>query len=155
MSESSKFLQYPSPVSKVTTYRVPVCFGDCDPAGIVFFPNFCRWMDASSLDFFMQCGVPPWRELEATRGIVGTPLLEINTKFYKAVTYGHTIDIRTCVVDWRGKAFVQRHQIFLNGELMCEGLETRVFTVRPDPAKHQMKAIAVPDDIKALCTDSP
>ena len=38
-------------------------FGDCDPAGIVFFPNFSRWMDAASLTFFMQCGVPPWREL--------------------------------------------------------------------------------------------
>ena len=34
-------------------------------------------MDAASLSFFMQCGVPPWRELVKTRGIVGTPLLEI------------------------------------------------------------------------------
>ena len=65
-------------------------FGDCDPAGIVFFPNFSRWMDEASLAFFMACGVPPWRELVKTRGIVGTPLLEIHTKFFKAATYGET-----------------------------------------------------------------
>ncbi|MEY2660956.1 MAG: hypothetical protein RLZZ123_2128, partial [Pseudomonadota bacterium] len=31
-------------------YEVDVLFGDCDPAGIVFFPNFSKWMDASSLN---------------------------------------------------------------------------------------------------------
>jgi len=56
---------------RTTTTTVNVTFGDCDPAGIVFFPNFSRWMDSASLAFFMQCGVPPWRELVKTRGIVG------------------------------------------------------------------------------------
>ena len=34
---------------KTTLFTVDVHFGDCDPAGIVFFPNFSRWMDAASL----------------------------------------------------------------------------------------------------------
>jgi hypothetical protein len=42
----------------------------------------------------MQCGIPPWRELVKTRGIVGTPLLEIHTRFIKSVTYGETIRSR-------------------------------------------------------------
>ena len=29
-----------APMSKLITYDVDVLFGDCDPAGIVFFPNF-------------------------------------------------------------------------------------------------------------------
>ena len=48
---------------RTTLFTVDVHFGDCDPAGIVFFPNFSRWMDSASLAFFMACGVPPWREL--------------------------------------------------------------------------------------------
>jgi hypothetical protein len=60
-------------MSKTVVYEVDVMFGDCDPAGIVFFPNFSKWMDASSLNFFVKCGVPPWRELVKTRGIIGTP----------------------------------------------------------------------------------
>ena len=29
-------------MSKTTVYEVKVAFGDCDPAGIVFFPNFLK-----------------------------------------------------------------------------------------------------------------
>ena len=90
---------------RTTLYTVDVTFGDCDPAGIVFFPNFSRWMDSASLAFFMQCGVPPWRELVKTRGIVGTPLLEINTRFTKAATYGETLTVATHVEEWRAKVF--------------------------------------------------
>ena len=63
-------------MSRVVVYPVAVCFGDCDPAGIVFFPNFSRWMDAASLNFFVACGIPVWRELVKTHGIIGTPLLQ-------------------------------------------------------------------------------
>lgn len=84
-------------MSKSTFYEIQVQFGDCDPAGIVFFPNFSKWMDAASLHFFMANGVPPWRELIKTRGIVGTPLLEINTRFMVPATYGETLRIETTV----------------------------------------------------------
>jgi 4-hydroxybenzoyl-CoA thioesterase len=140
-----------TPASRVTELTQRVNFGDCDPAGIVFFPNFLRWMDAASLHFFMSCGVPPWRELETINGINGTPLLEIQTKFYRAVTYGTEIMIQTCVIEWREKVFIQRHQVWQIGQLMCEGLETRAFTVRPDPKSHLLKSIAIPADIKQKC----
>ena len=67
-------------MNRTHIHRVDVHFGDCDPAGIVFFPNFSRWMDEASGAFFLACGVPPWRELMKDRGIVGTPLLEIHTR---------------------------------------------------------------------------
>jgi len=40
------------------TFQVTVEFGDCDPAQIVYYPNFFRWMDAASRHFFIACGVP-------------------------------------------------------------------------------------------------
>jgi len=136
---------------RITTHTVDVQFGDCDPAGIVFFPNFSRWMDAASLSFFMQCGVPPWRVLEKTRGIVGTPLLEIHTRFIKSVTYGETITVHTQVEEWREKVFVQLHRVTRGDELICEGRETRVFVKRDADDRDRLRAIAVPDDIRALC----
>ena len=84
---------------RTTTHSVIVQFGDCDPGGIVFFPNFLRWMDASSLMYFSQCGVPPWRTLEQARGIVGTPLLEINTRFHKTATLANP-HLHTHVQEW-------------------------------------------------------
>lgn len=138
-------------MSRTTSFHVDVQFGDCDPAGIVFFPNFSRWMDAASLAFFMQCGLPPWRELVKTRGIVGTPLLEINTKFIRPVTYGETIAIATWVEEWRTKVFVQQHRVTRGDELICEGREVRAFVTR-EPGTDRLRAIPVPADIKALCT---
>ncbi|MEO6363324.1 MAG: acyl-CoA thioesterase [Caldimonas sp.] len=138
-------------MARTTTFAVTVQFGDCDPVGIVFYPNFQRWMDAASLSFFMQCGVAPWRELAKTRGIVGTPLLEIATKFVTAATYAETLSIATHVESWGNKAFVQHHRVTRGETLICEGRETRVF-VRRDPSNlDRLRAIPVPDDIKALC----
>ena len=137
---------------RTTTHTIAVQFGDCDPAGIVFFPNFSRWMDAASLSFFMQCGVPPWRELVKTRGIVGTPLLEINTKFMKAVTYGETITVTTHVEEWRAKVFVQMHSVMRGDELVCVGREVRAFVKRDENDPDRLRAIPVPEDIKAMCS---
>lgn len=139
-------------MSKTTTHTVDVQFGDCDPAGIVFFPNFSRWMDAASLSFFMQCGVPPWRELVKTRGIVGTPLLEINTKFLKSVTYGERIVVHTHIEQWREKVFIQVHKVMRGDEVVCEGSEVRAFVKRDADNPDRLRAIPVPEDIKALCS---
>lgn len=139
-------------MSKTTVFEVQVQFGDCDPAGIVFFPNFSRWMDAASLHFFVSNGVLPWRELVKTTGIVGTPLLEIHTKFIRPATYGETIEIHTSVIEWRDKVFIHKHLVMRGDTLLCEGLETRAFVVHPPGEPDRIKAIPVPEDIKALCS---
>jgi 4-hydroxybenzoyl-CoA thioesterase len=139
-------------MEKTVVYEVKVAFGDCDPAGIVFFPNFSRWMDAASLNFFAVCGVPPWRELVKTTGIVGTPLLEINTRFSQPATYGETLRIHTSVQEWRDKVFIQKHVIRRGEDLICEGLETRAFCICHPDKPERMKAIAVPPDIRSQCS---
>jgi len=138
-------------MSRVHIHRVEVCFGDCDPAGIVFFPNFSKWMDTASLAFFMACGVPPWRELVKTRGIIGTPLLEIHTKFLKPATYGETIEVHTSVEEWSAKTFRHRHLVKRGDVLLCDGTEVRAFCQRDPANPDRIKAIPIPEDIKALC----
>jgi 4-hydroxybenzoyl-CoA thioesterase len=138
-------------MSRTTTYSVNIHFGDCDPAGIVFFPNFARWMDAASLSYFMQCGVPPWREFVKTTGVVGTPVLETNTKFLKSATYGETIEIHTSVVEWRGKVFVQKHEVRRGEDLLCESREVRAFVIRDPANPDRLKAIPAPDIVRQLC----
>ena len=140
-----------SPAPTPRLYRVEVQFGDCDPAGIVFFPNFLRWMDQASLAYFRACGLPPWRELERSRGIVGTPLLEIQTRFVKSATYGETLEIETVIEHWAAKTFRHRHVIRRDGVTLCEGTEVRAFVVRDPADPARLRAIPIPDDIRALC----
>lgn len=138
------------PMAQTIVHTVTVQFGDCDPAGIVFFPNFARWMDAASLNFFLSNGVPPWRELQRTRGIVGTPVLETATRYLKTATYGETLHIHTSVIEWRAKTFTHRHVVYRGVDILCEGTEVRAF-VAHDAQTERMRAVPVPDDIRALC----
>jgi 4-hydroxybenzoyl-CoA thioesterase len=132
-------------------YKVDINFGDCDPAGIVFFPNFSKWMDSSSLNFFVKNGVPIWRELEKINGIIGTPLLEINTKFVMSATYGEQIEIHTSVKEWREKVFIQEHIVKRGSDVLCMGLETRAFCIKHPSDSQKIKIVPVPSDIKELC----
>ena len=138
-------------MSKTSTMNVEIRFGDCDPAGIVFFPRYHRWMDASSLHFFMSHGVPPWHELEHTRGIIGTPLLEHQARFVKSATYGERLSITTQVIEWRNKVFLQRHTVRRGEDLICESTETRISCMRDTQDRRRIYSIPVPADIRALC----
>lgn len=139
-------------MTKTHIHRVQIQFGDCDPAGIVFFPNYSRWMDESSLGYFVAQGIPPWRELLKTRGIVGTPLLEIHTRFLRSATYGETIEVHTHIESWAAKTFVQRHVIKRGDTVICEGTETRTFVRKHPDDPDRIQSIPIPDDIKAACS---
>jgi len=139
-------------MARVQIHRINVEFGDCDPAQIVFFPNFFRWYDASSRHFFEDCGLPPWRELEKTTGIIGTPVVDISSRFLRPATYGEVIDVHTSIVEWNEKSFVMKHEIRRGEELLAEGRDVRVFATRhPDDPK-RMRAIPIPEEIKRMCT---
>ena len=138
-------------MSKTHVHRVTVHWGDCDPAGIVFFPNFSRWMDQASMAFFVACGLPPWRELERARGIVGTPLLEIHTKFLRPASYGDALEVHTSIEEWAAKTFRHRHVVRRGDTVLCEGTEVRAFVVRDPADATRIRAIPVPEDIRALC----
>ena len=72
------------------TIQLHVKFGDCDPAGIVFYPNYFRWMDVGTRRFFAACGVPGWNAQPVPGGIIGTPLVDASARFLHSVTYGET-----------------------------------------------------------------
>lgn len=145
-------------MSKQTTYTVRVEFGDCDPAGIVWFPNFFRWIDAASRDFFAQCGVPRWEETARTIGVIGTPLVDTHSRFLKTASYGDTLQIRTGVKEWREKSFVQTYRIERAGadevtpDVIMECEEVRIFAAKRDDGKNGIRAVPIPDSIRALCT---
>ena len=138
-------------MAKEITYTVRVEFGDCDPAGIVWFPNFFRWIDAASRNFFTQCGVPRWEETARTLGVIGTPLVDIHSRFLKTASYGDTLAVHVTVKEWRDKSFVQSYRITREDDLIMECEEVRIFAVRREDGKNSIRAVAVPASIRVLC----
>ncbi len=145
--------------SKTVIHTVRVEFGDCDPARIVWFPNFFRWIDAASRHFFVQCGVPPWHETELTLGVIGTPLVDTHARFVKTASYGDTLDIYTSIAEWRGKSFVQRYQVMRSNagggsDLVMECDEVRILAARREGEATGIRAVPIPAQIRDLCMKS-
>jgi 4-hydroxybenzoyl-CoA thioesterase len=134
---------------KEVVLTIKVEFGDCDPAGIVWYPNYFRWIDASSRHFFLECGVPPWRETERTMGVIGTPLVDTRARFVRAASYGDTLRIHTSITEFRGKSFVQHHRVMRADDVVMECDEVRVFARRRDGGG--IAAVPVPPEIRAAC----
>jgi 4-hydroxybenzoyl-CoA thioesterase len=134
---------------KEIIYTQRVEFGDCDPARIVWFPNFFRWIDAASRHFFIQCGVPPWHETETSMGVIGTPLVDTHAKFIRTASYGDVLQIHASVAEWRSKSFVQRYRVTRGDEPIMECDEVRIFGGRREDGS--MRALPVPDEIRRLC----
>ena len=132
-------------------HTVQVEFGDCDPARIVWFPNFFRWIDAASRNFFHQCGVPPWHVLQQTHGVIGTPLVDTKARFLNTASYGDTLQIHTSIPEWRSKSFVQHYRITRGAELIMECDEVRIFAERREGSATGIRAVPIPPDIPLLC----
>ena len=141
--------------SRITLYPVTVEFGDCDPAAIVYFPNFLRWIDASGWHFFVTCGVPSWQDTERNDGIIGTPIVDTRARFVRPATYGDRLQIETWVEEWRTRSFVMRHLVKRAGELLVDATEVRVFARRVAGDRHRIEAVAIPGFIRKLCEEDP
>ena len=140
-----------SPMSKQITHTIRVEFGDCDPARIVWFPNFFRWIDAASRNFFVQCGVPSWQETEKTLGVIGTPLVDTHSRFLRTATYGDMLDIHTSIPEWREKSFVQHYRIMRGDDAIMECDEVRIFAGRRADNPEAIRALPIPPGIRSLC----
>jgi len=132
-------------------HRHRIAFSECDPAQIVFFANYFVWFDTASREFFAACGIPTWHVTESERGIIGTPVLDVQAKFLNSATYGEDIEVETTVEQWNNKTFVMRHVARRGETVLAEGREVRIFAIRDPEDKRRIKAIPVPEDIKNAC----
>ena len=145
--------------TRTVVHRVRVEFGDCDPARIVWFPNYFRWIDAAGHHFFTQCGVPPWHVLEKSTGILGTPLVDTHARFVATASYGDVLDIAVSVPEWRRSSFVLRHRVTraaqdpqAPAQLILECDEVRIFAAHRADHQPGIRAVPIPEDIRALCS---
>jgi len=141
---------------KEIMFPVRVEFGHCDPAGIIWYPNFFHWIDSASRYFFEQCGVPTWAETTRTMGVIGTPIVDTKAKFFKTATYGENLNIYTSIPEWRDKSFVLRYvvrRVNKDGSIddIMEAQDVRIFATKREDGKNGIRAVPIPLSIRALC----
>ncbi|MEW5424191.1 acyl-CoA thioesterase [Amorphus sp. 3PC139-8] len=104
-------------------------FGDCDPAGIVFYPNYLRWFDATFHALLRARGKRHEAFCDAY-GLVGTGLMDVGATFRSPGQDGDDLVISIWADDWRDKAVRFAYRGTVGERLLVEGYELRGLFVR-------------------------
>lgn len=123
-------------------------WGDCDPAGIVYYPRYFVMFDNSTVALFAAAGLLK-HEMVKEYDIVGIPMVDTGAKFYIPSKWGETITIESEISDWKRSSFDVSHRVFKGEELAIEGHETRVWVGRHPDDPEKIKSRPIPDEVKA------
>jgi 4-hydroxybenzoyl-CoA thioesterase len=130
----------------VNSRVVRIQWGDCDPAGIVYYPRYVAFFDASTTMLVERALGMSKHEYLKAYGFAGHPLVKTHSRFLLPSRFGDEVTIESTVAACRRSSFDVSHRLLRNGALAVEGFDTRVW-VRGDPAKGLMKAAPMPPEV--------
>jgi len=139
MSDFTPFLTRP--------YRIE--WGHCDPAGIVYAPRFLEMFGESTIMLFETALGVRKKDMLASHGVVGFPMVDVSAQFRRPAAYGDTVVLEAAAPDFGNSSFTIRHRLLKDGHVCVEGVEKRVWTVRDTERPGGMRAERVPDSIRA------
>jgi len=138
----------------INRYELRVEWGDCDAAGIVFYPRYFAWFDAATFHLFARTGLS-MRALWEKFGSVGTPLVDASARFLIPSRWGEDLVCESAVSEWgQSSSFTVTHKILKAGKLAVEGIEKRVWVVPHPTEKGRIKGAPVPKEIIAALSDA-
>jgi 4-hydroxybenzoyl-CoA thioesterase len=133
--------------SHARTVRIE--WGDCDPAGIVFYPRYFAMFDHSTTLLIERTLGLSKHQLYETYAFAGYPVVETRARFLLPSAFGDDVVIETSLTAVRRSSFDLTHQLRKDGALAVEGFETRVWAVRDPAQPGRLKAEPIPPELVA------
>jgi 4-hydroxybenzoyl-CoA thioesterase len=128
---------------------VRVEWSQCDPAGIVFYPNYFAMFDHSTVLLIEAALGAKKHTLYETYKFGGYPSVETKARFILPTRYGDDVEIETQVTKLGRSSFSLQHRLSRDGALAVEGNETRVWVVRDPDRPGGFRAHPMPDEVIA------
>lgn len=129
------------------TEKLIVNWGDTDMAGIVYYPNYFRWFDISTLRLLQKVGLPP-REL-MTHQKMSFPLIDSGCTCFKPLYFNDEIRVETKIIEVNNKTFKLEHEVYRGDELTGKGYEVRGWVTF---SEEKIKSVPIPDDVRRKLT---
>jgi len=131
----------------VRVSRRTLAWGECDPAGIIFYPNYYRWMDEATWNLFAAAGFPAER-MRAEH--FSLPLVDSRCEFLSSPLFGDEIEIRSQVAKWGRSSFTLSHDFLIAGEgrLLARGTESRVWCRYESGPGSPLRSVPIPDEAR-------
>ncbi|MGH6945796.1 MAG: acyl-CoA thioesterase [Kiloniellales bacterium] len=126
---------------------ITVQWGDCDPADIVFYPNFFRWFDCGTTELFASVGID-LATLFKDHGVLGVPILDAGASFRRPSRFRDTIALESRIARWGKSSFRVEHSISNGGQETVTGHELRAWVARDPDHPSGMRALPVPDEVR-------
>lgn len=127
-------------------------WGDCDPAGIVFYPRYFAMFDHSThLLMEAASGMSKYDMLGAYKAtdFVGCPMVDTRGRFMIPCRFGDDVTIDSVFTRVGRSSFEIEHRLFKKGELCLEGFETRVWVGRDPQDASRIKSQPIPAALAA------
>ena len=122
-------------------------WGECDPAGIVFYPNFFAMFDnATTLLFSAALGMTKYQFLKKY-DCAGYPMVDTRARFLSPARFGDDVTIETTMTEIKRSSFQITHLLKTNGLLAIEGFETRVWVGRDPDDPGKIRAQPIPAEV--------
>ncbi|KQX23231.1 MULTISPECIES: acyl-CoA thioesterase [unclassified Sphingomonas] len=122
-------------------------WGDCDPAGIVFYPNYFRIFNRATDALFTAAGFPPSTAF-ARFGILGYPMIDTRANFLSPNRFGDDLFVTSRITRWGRSSFDVSHRLHNGSGLSVEGFEKRVWGAIDGEGR--LRGIAVPDEVRDI-----
>jgi 4-hydroxybenzoyl-CoA thioesterase len=134
------------------TRTLRIEWGDCDPAGIVFYPRYFAIFDSCTTALFERAVGMTKYEFIKVHDVIGYPLVDARARFIIPSKFRDEVTIETSIGEFRRSSFTVNHRILKDGALAVEGIETRVWTGRDPDDPERMKSKPIPREIIARFT---
>ena len=132
----------------VSRRKIRIEWGDCDPAGIVYFPRYIEYFDACTVSLFEAAGLPKPKMLKDFE-MAGYPMVDLHVRFLIPSTFGDDVEVESTISEFKRSSFLVNHKLFRGKAVAVEAVETRVWTVYDPDKPGALKSQAIPDEIKA------
>ena len=115
-------------------HQVEISFGDCDPAGIVFYPHYFRFMDAT-FHKLLHAKTGETHDALCRRlgakgiGAKGIGLVHAELDFRAPAGNGMTLSCTVTAMTWRDKTVELHYRLACADVLIAEGKEIRALFV--------------------------
>jgi YbgC/YbaW family acyl-CoA thioester hydrolase len=134
--------------SAVFVHPVQLRWGECDPAGIIFYPTYFLWFDAAAWNMFAQVGYHAKR-MRAEH--LAMPLVAAGCEFKHPAEQEDRAEVRSRIARWGGKSFVLAHDVGrADGTLLAAGTETRVWGRYENGPGTPLKGQPISDGLKEI-----
>jgi 4-hydroxybenzoyl-CoA thioesterase len=130
-------------------HSVTVEWGDCDAAGIIFYPTYFKWWDQGTWRLFWAVGLDKSVMREAMGG-AEMPIMNVGATFERPLIPGDQPMVESRVERWGNSSFRIAHRVVLtDGATVAHGHETRCWVANDPATPGKMKAMRIPDDVIA------